>query len=64
MPKKLPTLNLPTADSLFTTQEERDDVSREKVLDIPLSEIDPFPDHPFLGSIIMVAKRVLNFCKR
>jgi len=48
MPKKLPTLNLPTADDLFTTQAERDDTSREKVLDVPLSKIDPFPDHPFL----------------
>ena len=47
MPKKLPALNLPSADTLFTTQEERDDVNREKVLDIPLSDIDPFPDHPF-----------------
>ena len=40
-------LNLPPADSLFSTQEERDDLKREKVLDIPLSEIDAFPDHPF-----------------
>ena len=32
---------------LFTTQEQRDEDKREKVLDIPLSEIDPFPDHPF-----------------
>jgi ParB family chromosome partitioning protein len=41
-------LNLPPADSLFSTQEERDDAKREKVLDIPLSELDNFPDHPFL----------------
>lgn len=40
-------LNLPSADDLFSTQEERDDARREKVLDIPLSEIDGFPDHPF-----------------
>jgi len=33
---------------LFTTQEQRDEVSREKVLDILLSDIDAFPDHPFL----------------
>ena len=32
---------------LFTTQEQRDDDKREKVLDVPLSEIDDFPDHPF-----------------
>lgn len=41
-------LNLPPVDDLFSTQEERDDATREKVLDIPLSEIDSFPDHPFL----------------
>ena len=34
-------------DDLFTTQEQRDDAKREKILDIPLSEIDAFPDHPF-----------------
>ena len=48
MPKKLPTLNLPSANDLFSTQESRDDAQREKVLDIPLSEIDVFPNHPFL----------------
>jgi len=32
---------------LFTTQEQRDDAKREKVIDIPLYEIDAFPDHPF-----------------
>ena len=48
MPKKLPALTLPSAADLFTTQEERDDANREKVQDIPISEIDTFPDHPFL----------------
>jgi len=38
---------LPSADDLFTTQEERDDAQREKVTEIPRSEIDSFPDHPF-----------------
>ncbi|MCL2344094.1 MAG: ParB/RepB/Spo0J family partition protein [Firmicutes bacterium] len=32
---------------LFTTQEQRDDAKREKVLDIPIDQIDDFPDHPF-----------------
>jgi ParB family chromosome partitioning protein len=40
-------LNLPPADDLFSTQEERDDARREKVLDIPLPEISDFPNHPF-----------------
>jgi len=35
------------AADLFTTQEQRDDAKREKVLDVPISEIDDFPDHPF-----------------
>jgi ParB family chromosome partitioning protein len=34
-------------DDLFTTQAQRDDDKREKVMSIPLSEIDDFPDHPF-----------------
>ena len=40
-------LDLPPADNLFSTQEERDDLKREKVVDIPLSLIDAFPGHPF-----------------
>jgi ParB family chromosome partitioning protein len=47
MPKEPLKLNLPPADDLFSTQEERDDQKREKVIDIPLSDLDPFPDHPF-----------------
>lgn len=38
---------LPSADDLFTTQEERDLAKAKKILDIPISEIDDFPDHPF-----------------
>ena len=32
---------------LISTQEQRDDANREKVIQIPLSKIDPFPKHPF-----------------
>jgi len=32
---------------LFSTQEQRDGAKLEKVVDVPLSEIDDFPDHPF-----------------
>ncbi len=34
-------------DDLFTTQEQRDDAKLSKIRDIPLSEIDDFPEHPF-----------------
>lgn len=39
--------NLLSVDSLFTTQAERDEAKRETVMDIPLTEISDFPNHPF-----------------
>jgi len=38
---------LPSAADLFSTQEERDNESRESVRKIPLGEISDFPNHPF-----------------
>lgn len=38
---------LTSVDDLFTTQEERDIAKRETVMDIPLTEISDFPNHPF-----------------
>ena len=35
------------AADLFSTQEERDNESRESVREIPLGEISDFPNHPF-----------------
>ncbi|AHF08797.1 plasmid stablization protein ParB [Dehalobacter restrictus DSM 9455] len=40
-------MKLTSVDELFTTEENRADSQREKVLDIPLSEISDFPSHPF-----------------
>ena len=40
-------LNLPSADDLFSTQEERDDAKLERVMELSLSEISDFPNHPF-----------------
>lgn len=40
-------MNLPTADDLFSTQEERDNEKREYVTEIPLEKISDFPNHPF-----------------
>ncbi len=39
--------DLPTIDEYFTTQEQRDDAKLKKIHEIPLEEIDEFPDHPF-----------------
>ena len=40
-------MNLPSADDLFTTQEERDHKNQEYVKDISIYEITDFPNHPF-----------------
>lgn len=40
-------MNLPSADDLFTTQEERDQKNQEYVKDISIYEITDFPNHPF-----------------
>lgn len=39
---------LPSADDLFSTQEEREESKNKRVIrDIPISDIDDFPNHPF-----------------
>ena len=38
---------LTSVDSLFTTQEERDTATQPKVREIPIDQIDDFPNHPF-----------------
>ena len=40
-------LGLPTYDSLFSTEEERQDASAEKVTTIPIDKIIDFKAHPF-----------------
>ena len=40
-------LNLPSVDDLFSTEESRAEEKLQKVRDLPLAEIDDFPDHPF-----------------
>jgi len=38
---------LTSVDSLVTTQQERDEAKLKKIYDIPISEIDDFPNHPY-----------------
>jgi ParB family chromosome partitioning protein len=40
-------IKLASVDDLFSTEENRMDESREKVVEIPLTELFPFKDHPF-----------------
>lgn len=45
--KKGASIGLPAIEDLFTSQEERDRALSDEVRQIPLGEIDPFPEHPF-----------------
>lgn len=40
-------LGLPSLDDLFSSQKTRDEAELSKIQEIPLSEIDDFPNHPF-----------------
>lgn len=40
-------IELTAYDDLFETDQSREDAKLSKVRDIPISEIDEFPDHPF-----------------
>jgi len=48
MPKeKKPRFELKGVDEFFTTQEMRDEAKLAKIHEIPLEEIDEFPNHPY-----------------
>ena len=47
MSTKRTDIKLPTVDDLFKTQETREDDLREKIMDIPLSNLYSFKNHPF-----------------
>ena len=38
---------LPTLDDIFSTQKQRDEEKLVKIRDIPIEQIDDFPNHPF-----------------
>lgn len=40
-------LGLPSYDSLFSTEEERQEANTEKVMAIPINKIKDFEGHPF-----------------
>ena len=40
-------MNLASLDSIFTTQEERDEAKKEHVINLPIEQIQDFPEHPF-----------------
>lgn len=40
-------MKLPSLDELFSNQQEREEAKLKKIYEIPIAEIDPYPDHPF-----------------
>jgi ParB family chromosome partitioning protein len=40
-------LSLTSYDDIFQTEEAKIEASQEKVIEIPLSELHPFKNHPF-----------------
>ena len=40
-------IHLSSFDDLFQTDESREDLKREKVMEIPITQICDFPDHPY-----------------
>lgn len=40
-------IKLTSLDDLFSTEESRAEAEKERVQEIPIAEIDSFPDHPF-----------------
>ena len=46
--EKTEEMKLPSLDELFSSQEERDDARLKRIHEIPLDQIDPFPDHPYI----------------
>ena len=47
MEKKERKMHLPSLDDYFTTQEERDTANLEKIINVNITDIDDFPEHPF-----------------
>lgn len=45
--EKKPRFTLGTVDDMFTTQEMRDDAKLARIHEIPIDEIDEFPEHPY-----------------
>ena len=47
MKNSVKNIRLTSVDELFSTEESREDAQREKVVEIALSQLHPFQNHPF-----------------
>lgn len=47
MKKPLPKINTSSLDELFTSEEQRQEAKLEKIMELPISDIQEFKNHPF-----------------
>ena len=57
-------IELTAYDDLFQTDESREEAKLSKIRDIPISEIDEFPDHPFKVLIDEDMEQLVDSIKR
>ena len=57
-------IKLTSYDDLFQTDESREEAKLSKIRDIPISEIDEFPDHPFKVLIDEDMEQLVESIKR
>ncbi|WP_027090489.1 ParB N-terminal domain-containing protein [Thomasclavelia saccharogumia] len=47
MKKPLPKINTSSLDELFTSEEQRQEAKLEKIMELPISDIQELKNHPF-----------------
>lgn len=57
-------IKLASLDDLFSTEESRTEADKERIQDIPIAEIDNFPDHPFHVDIDDAMREMAESVKR
>ncbi len=57
-------IKLTSLDDLFSTEESRTEADKERIQDIPIAEIDGFPDHPFHVDIDDAMREMAESVKR
>ena len=62
--KKSLEIPLASIDDLFSTQQQREDNGREKIVDLGLDEISDFPNHPFHVSMDNEMERLVESIKQ
>ena len=57
-------ITLTSLDDLFSTEESRTEADKERIQDIPIAEIDDFPNHPFHVDIDDAMREMAESVKR